>query len=426
MYLKYYSYGTDVMLIQSTLKKNDYYNGEVDGLFGLKTLEAVNQFKYDHNLSKDGIFDQAVYDLLEPYIYGFTYYKIKNSDTLYTIAQTHNSTIKNIQTANPKVSKDNLKTDSEIIIPFNYDVVNTNINYSYKVLQIDISALTARYPFLEVYTIGQSVLGRDLIGVRLGIGGKKLFINGAHHSLEWITVVVLMKFIEDYCKAYAKGTLLSYFDINRFFNELSIYIVPMVNPDGIDLVLNGLSYNNPNYNNLLIYNNNSINFSKNWQANNNGVDLNHNYDANFEEAEVASAQIGITSPGPSRYGGQYPFSEPETRAISEFVLMNNFLLTLAYHSQGEIIFYNYLEQDITNLIPIAKLLATASGYKLERIENIGQYAGYKDWFIKETKAPGYTIEVGKGVNPLPISQFDAIYADNLSLLLTAAYATLNI
>ncbi len=426
MYLKYYSYGTDVMLIQSTLKKINYYDGEVDGLFGLKTLEAVNRFKYDHNLSKDGIFDKAVYDLLEPYIYGFTYYKIKNSDTLYTIAQTCNSTIKNIQTANPKVSEDNLKVDSEIIVPFNYDVVDTNINYSYKVLQIDISALTARYPFLEVYTIGQSVMGRDLIGVRLGLGGKKLFINGAHHSLEWITTVVLMKFVEDYCKAYSKRALLSYFDINRFFNELSIYIIPMVNPDGIDLVLNGLLRSNPNYNNLLIYNNNSTDFSKNWQSNNNGVDLNHNYDANFEEAEAASAQIGITSPSPSRYGGEYPFSEPETRAISEFVLMDNFLLTLAYHSQGEIIYYNYLDQDVANLIPIAKLLTTASGYKLERIEDIGQYAGYKDWFIKETKSPGYTIEVGKGVNPLPISQFDTIYADNLPLLLTAAYAALNI
>lgn len=426
MNLKYYSYGTDVMLIQSTLKKNNYYNGAVDGLYGLKTVEAVNKFKHDHTLKADGIFDQKTYELLEPYIYGFTYYEIKNDDTLYNIAQKYNSTIKNIQTANPTVSKNSLKVESQIIIPFNYDVVDTNKNYSYKILQIDISALTARYPFLEVYTIGQSTLGRDIIGVRLGIGERKLFYNGAHHSLEWMTTVILMKFIEDYCKAFARGTLLSYFDINKFFNELSIFIVPMVNPDGIDLVLNGLSPNNPNYNNLLIYNNNSTNFSKNWQANNNGVDLNHNYDANFEEAKQSSAKIGVVSPGPSRYGGEYPFSEAETRAVSEFVLMNNFLLTLSYHSQGEIIFYNYLDYDVVNLISIAKLLATASGYSMKRIEDIGQYGGFKDWFIKEIKAPGYTIEVGSGVNPLSLSQFDSIYADNLPLLLTAAYAALNI
>ena len=44
------------------------------------------------------------------------------------------------------------------------------------------------------------------------------------------------------------------------------------------------------------------------------------------------------------------------------------------------------------------------------------YAGYKDWFILQFDLPGYTIEVGKGTNPLPLSQFDEIYRDNVGIL----------
>jgi len=426
MNLRFYSQGTDVYLLQATLNKLNYNAGEVDGIYGFQTFEAVKAFQAAHGLTPDGIVGPLTSAALEPYIYGFDYYTIKPGDTLYKIALQNNSTIKSIQTANPGIDADNLQIGAQIIVPFNYDVVDTNINYTYDILQIDVSGLTARYPFLEVFTIGTSVLGRDVIGLKLGIGEKKVFFAGAHHSLEWITSVVLMRFIEDYCKAYSSGNYLSFFDIRRLFGEVSIYIVPMVNPDGIDLVLNGLKPTNPNYENLIQYNNGSTDFSKNWQANNNGVDLNHNYDASWEEAAQASALLGITSPGPTRYGGPYPFSEPETKALSDYVLASNFLLVLAYHSQGEVIFYNYLDIEVPNSLTIGNQLATASGYTLERIDNIGQFAGFKDWFIKVFVRPGYTVEVGSGKNPLPISQFDDIYTDNLPLMLTAANAARNL
>ncbi|NMC57461.1 MAG: LysM peptidoglycan-binding domain-containing protein, partial [Eubacteriaceae bacterium] len=346
MNLRFYSQGTDVMLLQATLAKLGYYTGDVDGLYGFETFSAVKKFQSDNSLTPDGIVGPKTYAALEPYIYGFTYHTIKQGDTLYKIAVQYNSTIKSIQIANPAVKADNLQVGAEIIVPFNYDVVDTNINYTYKILQIDVSGLTARYPFLEVFTVGKSVLGRDLIGLKLGIGEKKVFYAAAHHSLEWITSVVMMKFVEDYADAYANGKTLSGFDIRKLFTEVSIYIVPMVNPDGIELVLNGLSPSNPNYNNLIKYNNGSTDFSKNWEANNNGVDLNHNYDASWEEAKQASAALGITSPGPTRWGGDYPFSEPETKGVSSYVDTSNFQLVLSYNSHGEVIFYNYLNIDV--------------------------------------------------------------------------------
>lgn len=48
------------------------------------------------------------------------------------------------------------------------------------------------------------------------------------------------------------------------------------------------------------------------------------------------------------------------------------------------------------------------------------FAGYKDWFIQNYNLPGYTIECGFGNNPLPISQFNTIYAENEGILVLGA------
>lgn len=76
-------------------------------------------------------------------------------------------------------------------------------------------------------------------------------------------------------------------------------------------------------------------FQKNWQANIKGVDLNHNYNASWYESKIAEESYGVYGPGPTRYGGPYPESEPESRSVADFTRNHNFRLILAYHSQGK-------------------------------------------------------------------------------------------
>ena len=57
-----------------------------------------------------------------------------------------------------------------------------------------------------------------------------------------------------------------------------------------------------------------------------------------------------------------------------------------------------------------------AGYSVENVPFNSSFAGYKDWFIQDYNLPGYTIEAGIGNNPLPISQFDKIYSDNIGIL----------
>ncbi len=69
---------------------------------------------------------------------------------------------------------------------------------------------------------------------------------------------------------------------------------------------------------------------------------------------------------------------------------------------------------------IGRKFANASGYTLELTPSNSSFAGYKDWFIQTYNRPGYTIEVGEGTNPLPLSQFDEIYNDNIGILVLGA------
>jgi len=414
------TYGSDVMELQAVLKKIGLDPGPVDGRYGTRTKSAVAAFQRRFGLVPDGIVGANTWRALEPFLRGYDIYYVQQGDTLYGIARKYNAQLSLLLAANPGVEPQRLTVGQRIVVPYNFNVVDTNIGYTYAVLQRDVQGLKARYPFIETGAIGKSVLGKDLFYLRLGTGERTVVYNAAHHALEWITSPVLMKFAEDYAKAYALRQPLRNFRPADMWNDVSIYIVPMVNPDGVDLVIDGLQPGNPYADDLIRWNNGNEDFSQDWEANIRGVDLNHNYNAAWEQSKQAEEAMGITGPGPTRYSGSYPESEPESRAMADFTRLKEPRLVLAYHSQGEVIFW-----DFENLAPpeaqiIGKRLSALSGYKLAAPEGIASYAGYKDWFIKDYRKPGYTIEVGRGRNPLPISQFNTIYTDNLPMLLYAA------
>lgn len=411
--------GSDVKKIQAVLQKIGYDVGPIDGIFGSKTEEAVKRFQLNNRLAVDGIIGPKTYEVLNKFILGYNTYTIKPGDTLYNIAKRHYTTVAKIITANPNIEPNNLTIGQQIIVPVGIDIVDTNVDYTYGIMESDIKALKARYPFIQVGIAGKSVLGKNLYYIRLGSGPNEVFYNGAHHALEWITTPLLMKFIEDFSKAYSEGSEIKGYNIRDIWNRSSIYIMPMVNPDGVDLVINGLQRNNPYYNDLIKWNMGSTDFSKNWQANIRGVDLNHNYNASWYESKISEESYGVYGPGPTRYGGPYPESEPESRNVADFTRRHNFRLILAYHSQGEVIFWTYRDIIPPGAREIGELFSKVSGYELSEPYGIASYAGYKDWFISEYRRPGFTIEVGKGTNPLPISQFDEIYKDNIEILLLA-------
>lgn len=191
----------------------------------------------------------------------------------------------------------------------------------------------------------------------------------------------------------------------------------MVNPDGVDLV-NGVVPNGVFLEKAIRLSQNypNIPYPNGWKANINGVDLNLQYPANWERAKEIKFSQGFTLPGPRDYVGTEPLTEPEVRAVYSFTRNHDFKLTLSYHSQGEIIYWKYLDFEPQSSRRIAEYFGEVSGYAVEETPYSSGFAGYKDWFIETYERPGYTIEIGVGMSPLPLSQFAKIYNDNIGIL----------
>ena len=164
-------------------------------------------------------------------------------------------------------------------------------------------------------------------------------------------------------------------------------------------------------------------FPDNWKANIRGVDLNLQYPAGWDEARRIKFSQGYTKPGPRDYVGSAPLTEPESRAVYDYSLHRPFRLSLSYHTQGQVIYWKYDGFDPPHAKAIGKRLAALSGYALELTPEESAYAGYKDWFIRQFDKPGYTVEAGQGVSPLPLSQFEEIWRANEPLLAYAMTAT---
>ena len=154
-------------------------------------------------------------------------------------------------------------------------IVQTNKNYYYATLMHNINELKRAYPFLEIGNIGESVLGKKIPYIKIGNGIRKVLYHGGIHSNEWITSLLLMKFVEEFCKSYIFDTTIYGYFAQELFSKVSLYIVPMVNPDGIDLVTGNVEKNTNIYQNYVTIANQYVDipFPDGWKANFNGVDL---------------------------------------------------------------------------------------------------------------------------------------------------------
>lgn len=283
------------------------------------------------------------------------------------------------------------------------------MGYDYLRLTRELEAVDA-CEFAQIFSIGKSLMQKDIPCVRIGIGKKKIFIGGAYHGLEYLTSAFLVKFMSDYAESIASGAEYLGNNASELYNGVTLCIVPMVNPDGVDIAVNGLDITNP-YHRHLISEVGIHSFNRVWQANARGVDINHNFDANWS--------MTVERPTFSKYGGEYAESEPETAAVVEFVRKEKFDMLLALHSQGREIYYDFDGMENEHSLDIAQKMAKESGYAVCKPVGTASFGGCKDWFIKEFGKAGFTIEMGQGKNPLPLEMLDNIYEENAKIILCA-------
>ena len=301
-------------------------------------------------------------------------------------------------------------------------IVPTDVPMTSRLAEQLVQELTAQYPFLRSETLVRTRLGRPILALTIGTGPRRVLYSAAHHANEWLTATVLLKFTEDLAEAIQTGSRLGGVDAAQLAEQTTIHIVPMVDPDGVDLVTGAIAPGTEDYAQAqaLAENYPAIPFPDGWKANLSGVDLNLQYPAGWLMAREIKFSQGYTQPGPRDYVGRFPLSQPESQALYDYTERVDPAIVIAWHSQGEVIYWQYGGIEVSGARELAQRFADASGYVLEDTPYNSSFAGYKDWFIQAYRRPGFTIEVGTGTNPLPVSQFEDIYQASLPILLEGA------
>jgi g-D-glutamyl-meso-diaminopimelate peptidase len=342
-------------------------------------------------------------------------YVLQQGDSLNELARRFGVSAAQLLLCNPHLNPMRLMPGQLLTLPFvsACRFVDPNEEYGPRELYADLNQLASAYSHVQVGMIGRSVLGRPLPCIRIGDGQKRLHVNASFHANEWITSLLAMTFVEDYARAIAQGEPLRGVDARGLASRVQLWIVPMVNPDGVEIAQEGISPGHPFYAELLRWNRHSHRFFR-WKANIRGVDLNDQFPAHWDEE---CARRGTEGPSPRDYPGSSPLSEPEAAAMAAHTNQMDFDLAIALHTQGQEIYWNYRDYEPSEAEPLASRLGMASGYRPVKLS--GSDAGFKDWFIQEYRKPGFTIEAGIGVNPLPLAQFADLYDEVAPLLLEA-------
>ena len=277
-----------------------------------------------------------------------------------------------------------------------------------------IDRLAERSERLWVQRIGRSILGREIPCLSFGEGRRSVLLVGAHHGMEHLTSALLLRFAEEMLSV---GQNASFCGVGGAYlmHTRRYFILPMLNPDGVSLALSGISSAGILTERLLALNGGSRDFTH-WQANARGVDLNHNYDAGFWTYKRLEASFGIEGGGATRYAGEYPHSEPETAALVALMQSVRPDLILTLHTQGGEIYYTAGELALPRSRGVAQALARHAGYRAAIPEGAAAYGGLTDYAVSRLGIPSYTVECGRGKNPLPDDLEPEIYREIRPLL----------
>ncbi len=246
----------------------------------------------------------------------------------------------------------------------------------------------------QVETIGKSVLEQDIFFVSKVFDEKFkwVLITAGIHAREHLSC----DFACEILQKLKSQTNLKY----------NVAVIPLVNPDGADIAIHGVSkFNKSTTDNLLKINNNNSDFSL-FKANANGVDLNNNFDANWKNKFTKNF-----APSSQGFYGFLPMSEPETQALANFTKSKDVFLTLNYHLKGEEIYFDFFqnEKHYKRDQKIAKTFAKSTGYTIKSTQKTSS-GGFKDWCVAKLGIPSLTIELGndKFSHPFPKSELKNI------------------
>ncbi|MCM1246397.1 MAG: Ig-like domain-containing protein [Roseburia sp.] len=281
--------------------------------------------------------------------------------------------------------------------------------YSYEDMTKDLKNIAWKYRGkASLKSIGSSEDGRTIWCLRIGnpSAGKKIVIDAGIHAREWLNPLMIVHKCEEILRQYAdyKGTLKS----------TCLYVVPMINPDGVTISQYGFGAIRSEKLRKICQKTKAS--ARTWKANARGVNLNFNFPGGWNPENKPKKPDGIS------YPGKKAASEKETKAMMAFINgMSGIRGALNYHSTGSILYWNYNVEGTPALYEKQRQLAqkvnSFTRYRLmPKSISTDPNGGFGDWLIYNKKIPNVTVETGSVMCPLPHSQLKKITRENTELL----------
>lgn len=227
--------------------------------------------------------------------------------------------------------------------------------------------ITNSGPKYEV--IGKSVEGRPIEAFTYGNGNiRLLFAGGMHGGYEWNSVLLAYQFID-------------YLNTNQDFiqKNISITVIPSINPDGVFKVIG----KEGRFTIADIPTNTS---EVSGRLNSNQVDLNRNFDCKWQPES--------TWQNKPESAGSSAFSEPETQAIRDFILIDKPVAVIFWHSKSNAVYASECKNGILpETLDIMNIYSKASGYPAVKTFDSYPITGDAEGWLASINIPAITVEL---------------------------------
>lgn len=265
-------------------------------------------------------------------------------------------------------------------------ILNHSIIYNSQTYAQDVETLCASYSeIISKEVIGKSYWGTNLYLLKVGKGPKKVLVTAGLHARENINTNFLMRCAEEYAIAYQKNTKIDNFQVRTILDEVTFYLVPLCNPDGVDIVntlANPSGWTESTRKKVI------------WKANGRGVDLNRNFPYCWDEMNDSSDSPSYA--GGADYPGKSAGSEPETQALMALCHQHEFQFCLNLHTKGKVFYWRDVGNGtISGDEKLVDILEDRTGYDKMSISSnvVGYGGGFENWFRFAFQRPAICIEM---------------------------------
>ncbi len=289
-----------------------------------------------------------------------------------------------------------------------------NTDYTDVKMKKSIRELKKLYPFIEVFSIGQSCMGREIPAIKIGKSkGYTLFV-GAFKGSDGLTSTLLLKFCEEICDALKNNTALCGMNIKRLMEDRGIIIVPRINPDGCEISLCGAAAAGAYVREIRRI---SGGDTLHWNANLRGVDISHNFSADWYTLRNAERSIGIYGPSKENFGGAFPESEPETAALTGLCRKVNINRAVSFSLGGKVIYSDFGDKINVRSERLSSFMSEVSGYTVGSKEKSVSGGSFAHWFYKTYQRPVFSVKIGGYETPVACDKTEELYGEIKKLML---------